>query len=92
MLAIWAFVAMPLAVVGTIFGRHWMGKYEPPCRINSIPRFFYSFYFFFIYFTFFVFFYFFFYLFYFFCFFLFFYLFILLFFNVFVYCLPFCCY
>eukprot|EP01038_Epipyxis_sp_PR26KG_P006465 gene6465-8894_t len=36
--AIWAFIAMPLAVVGTIFGRHWMGKYEPPCRVNSIPR------------------------------------------------------
>lgn len=38
MIAIWAFVALPLAVVGTIFGRHWMGKYEPPCRVNSIPR------------------------------------------------------
>jgi transmembrane 9 superfamily member 3 len=38
MVAIWAFVALPLAVVGTIFGRHWMGKYEPPCRVNSIPR------------------------------------------------------
>mmetsp|Transcript_60971 Transcript_60971/g.120026 ORF Transcript_60971/g.120026 Transcript_60971/m.120026 type:complete len:602 (-) Transcript_60971:135-1940(-) len=38
MIAIWAFVALPLAVVGTIFGRHWNGKYEPPCRVNSIPR------------------------------------------------------
>lgn len=38
MLAIWIFVALPLAVVGTIFGRHWSGKYNPPCRINSIPR------------------------------------------------------
>src|SRR5688500_14847226 len=38
MLATCAFVALPLAVVGTIFGRHWMGKYEPPCRVNSIPR------------------------------------------------------
>lgn len=40
--AIWAFVALPLAVVGTIFGRHWVSggsnKYEPPCRVNSIPR------------------------------------------------------
>ncbi|KAJ1440490.1 hypothetical protein B484DRAFT_149063, partial [Ochromonadaceae sp. CCMP2298] len=38
MLAIWACVALPLAVIGTIFGRHWIGKYEPPCRVNSIPR------------------------------------------------------
>lgn len=38
MVAIWAFVALPLAVAGTIFGRHWVGKYEPPCRVNSIPR------------------------------------------------------
>lgn len=38
MIAIWAFVALPLAVAGTIFGRNWMNKYEPPCRVNSIPR------------------------------------------------------
>lgn len=38
MVAIWFFVAMPLAVAGTIFGRNWIGKYEPPCRVNSIPR------------------------------------------------------
>ncbi len=38
MLAIWIFVALPLSVAGTIFGRHWVGKYEPPCRVNSIPR------------------------------------------------------
>lgn len=39
MLAIWAFIAVPLAVVGTIFGRHWStAKYDPPCRVNSIPR------------------------------------------------------
>lgn len=38
MLAIWAFVSLPLNIVGTIFGRHWMSKYEPPCRVNSIPR------------------------------------------------------
>jgi transmembrane 9 superfamily protein 3 len=38
MLAIWLFVALPLSVVGTIFGRHWSGKSDPPCRVNSIPR------------------------------------------------------
>eukprot|EP01041_Mallomonas_annulata_P001900 gene1900-3679_t len=38
MAAIWIFAALPLSIVGTIFGRHWMGKFEPPCRINSIPR------------------------------------------------------
>jgi transmembrane 9 superfamily protein 3 len=26
MIAIWAFVSLPLAVAGTIFGRHWIGK------------------------------------------------------------------
>jgi transmembrane 9 superfamily protein 3 len=36
--AIWAFVSLPLAVIGTIVGRHLTGKYEPPCRVNSIPR------------------------------------------------------
>ena len=38
MLGIWLFVSLPLSVAGTIFGRHWMGKYEAPCRVNSIPR------------------------------------------------------
>lgn len=38
MIAIWSFVSVPLAVAGTIFGRHWVGKHEPPCRVNSIPR------------------------------------------------------
>jgi hypothetical protein len=37
-IGIWIFVALPLSVCGTIFGRHWVGKYEPPCRVNSIPR------------------------------------------------------
>jgi len=37
-LGVWVFAALPLAVVGTILGRHWMGKFEPPCRVNSIPR------------------------------------------------------
>eukprot|EP01035_Chromulina_nebulosa_P018466 gene18466-24176_t len=30
--------AIPLAIGGTIIGRHWFGKNDPPCRINSIPR------------------------------------------------------
>ena len=35
---LWCFVSIPLAVVGTIFGRHAGGKNTFPCRINSIPR------------------------------------------------------
>ena len=38
MIGIWLFVALPLAVVGTIFGRHLVGKADFPCRVNSIPR------------------------------------------------------
>jgi transmembrane 9 superfamily protein 3 len=38
MIAIWAFVSIPLTVVGTILGRHLTSKYDPPCRVNSIPR------------------------------------------------------
>lgn len=38
MLVIWLFVSLPLYIVGTLFGRHWVGKCEPPCRVNSIPR------------------------------------------------------
>jgi len=38
MVAIWLFVALPLSVVGTIFGRHWGGKHDAPCRVNNIPR------------------------------------------------------
>jgi transmembrane 9 superfamily protein 3 len=38
MIAIWAFVSVPLTVVGTILGRHLTEKYEPPCRVNAIPR------------------------------------------------------
>ena len=37
-LAIWVFVSVPLCVVGTISGRHLSVRYEPPCRVNSIPR------------------------------------------------------
>lgn len=36
--AVWIFVSVPLSVVGTILGRHLVGKFDPPCRINSIPR------------------------------------------------------
>lgn len=36
--AFWVFVCVPLFVLGTIFGRHWMGKNDSPCRVNSIPR------------------------------------------------------
>lgn len=32
------FVALPLAVVGTIFGRHWSGKTDAPCRVNVSER------------------------------------------------------
>lgn len=37
-IGIWAFVSIPLTVIGTILGRHLTTKYEPPCRVNSIPR------------------------------------------------------
>ena len=38
MVAVWLFVSLPLTVVGTIFGRHFCGKPDIPCRVNSIPR------------------------------------------------------
>lgn len=38
MIALWIFVAFPLSVAGTIFGRHSVSKSDPPCRVNSIPR------------------------------------------------------
>ena len=38
MAAIWIFVALPLSVAGTLFGRHWSSNSEPPCRVNSLPR------------------------------------------------------
>jgi transmembrane 9 superfamily protein 3 len=38
MVGIWLFVALPLAVIGTIFGRHLVGKVDVPCRVNSFPR------------------------------------------------------
>ncbi|CAM9191005.1 unnamed protein product [Ectocarpus sp. 8 AP-2014] len=38
MALIWAFVSFPLCVAGSMFGRHWGGKGNFPCRVNSIPR------------------------------------------------------
>jgi transmembrane 9 superfamily member 3 len=38
MFAIWLFVSFPLTVVGTLFGRHWAGKADFPCRVNSMAR------------------------------------------------------
>jgi hypothetical protein len=38
MFAIWLFVSFPLTVVGTMFGRHWGGKSDFPCRVNSMAR------------------------------------------------------
>lgn len=38
MISIWAFVSVPLTILGTVLGRHLSGKYDPPCRINTIPR------------------------------------------------------
>lgn len=37
---LWTFVSVPLAVVGTLLGRHRFGKAPArfPCRVNSIPR------------------------------------------------------
>ena len=35
---IWTFVSVPLSVVGTLFGRHFGGRPDFPCRVNSIPR------------------------------------------------------
>jgi len=37
-LAIWAFIALPLTVVGTIVGKNWNGRSNYPCRINQVPR------------------------------------------------------
>jgi len=37
-LLIWAFVAFPLTLIGTVLGRNWSGTPNFPCRVNSIPR------------------------------------------------------
>ena len=34
----WALVALPLCVLGTILGRNWSGAPNHPCRVNAIPR------------------------------------------------------
>jgi len=36
--AVYGLVVFPLAVLGTVLGRHLSSKYDPPCRVNSIPR------------------------------------------------------
>jgi transmembrane 9 superfamily member 3 len=38
MVAVWLFVSFPLAIIGTIFGRHFVTRGDLPCRVNSIPR------------------------------------------------------
>lgn len=38
MAMIFLFVTLPLAVVGTILGRHWNGTRDVPCRITVLPR------------------------------------------------------
>lgn len=38
MAAVLVLVAVPLSVIGTLFGRNWMGKSEFPCRVNSVAR------------------------------------------------------
>lgn len=38
LLLIWAFVAFPLTLVGTIVGRNWNGSADNPCRVHPVPR------------------------------------------------------
>eukprot|EP01114_Cavostelium_apophysatum_P019508 TRINITY_DN630_c0_g1_i1.p1 TRINITY_DN630_c0_g1~~TRINITY_DN630_c0_g1_i1.p1 ORF type:complete len:594 (-),score=172.03 TRINITY_DN630_c0_g1_i1:78-1859(-) len=35
---IWAFIAFPLTLFGTIVGRNWNGTAENPCRVFPVPR------------------------------------------------------
>ncbi|KAK4800721.1 hypothetical protein SAY86_021208 [Trapa natans] len=35
---IWAFISLPLALLGTVVGRNWSGVPDNPCRAKSIPR------------------------------------------------------
>ena len=37
-LALWAFVSFPLAILGTLGGRHVAGKPDVPCRTNKLAR------------------------------------------------------
>ena len=48
MVAVWLFVSFPLSIIGTIFGRHFVGKGEIPCRVNSIPRYVYFYFLYFL--------------------------------------------
>jgi len=36
--AIWAFVIVPLTLVGAVIGRNIAGTPDNPCRVNSLPR------------------------------------------------------
>ncbi|XP_059299430.1 transmembrane 9 superfamily member 1-like isoform X2 [Lycium ferocissimum] len=35
---IWAFISLPLALIGTVVGRNWSGMPNNPCRVKNIPR------------------------------------------------------
>ncbi|XP_059299432.1 transmembrane 9 superfamily member 1-like isoform X2 [Lycium ferocissimum] len=35
---IWAFISLPLTLLGTVVGRNWSGTPDNPCRVNNIPR------------------------------------------------------
>ncbi|XP_060216919.1 transmembrane 9 superfamily member 1-like isoform X2 [Lycium barbarum] len=35
---IWAFISLPLNLLGTVVGRNWSGTPDNPCRVKNIPR------------------------------------------------------
>ncbi|KAJ3675209.1 hypothetical protein LUZ60_004251 [Juncus effusus] len=35
---LWAFIALPLGLLGTVVGRNWSGQPNNPCRVKTIPR------------------------------------------------------
>ncbi|XP_047333661.1 transmembrane 9 superfamily member 1-like [Impatiens glandulifera] len=35
---IWAFISLPLVLLGTVVGRNWSGAPNNPCRVKTIPR------------------------------------------------------
>ena len=35
---IWAFISVPLALLGTIVGRNWSGAPNEPCHVKTIPH------------------------------------------------------
>jgi len=37
-ISIWVFIALPLNLIGTVIGKNWNGKVDPPYRINQVPR------------------------------------------------------